>query len=66
VYRATRRARQSPDNNLNKHPDIQHVPFVDEKLGFHVGERNNMTFVLSIAPTTSEFQSEPTPVDAGP
>ena len=41
VGRSTSRPRQTPNDNLDEHAGVKHMPFVDQQLGFHVGVNNN-------------------------
>jgi hypothetical protein len=48
----SQRFRNAPNNNFNKHADIEHEAFINEQLGLHVGVNYNNGGLLSITPTT--------------
>jgi hypothetical protein len=41
VGRSTSWPRQTPNDNLDEHTGVKHMPFVDQQLDFHVGVNNN-------------------------
>jgi hypothetical protein len=57
VCRAWHRPRQAPYYNLDEYSGIQHVPFINQQLGLHVGLNNNTKVVLSMTTTKVELAS---------
>jgi hypothetical protein len=51
VGRISQRSWHAPNNNFNKHADTEHVAFINEQLGLHVGVDYNNEGLLSITPT---------------
>src|SRR4029077_18058507 len=43
VARSTSGPRQPPNDDLDERAGVQHMPFVDQQLGLHVGANNNMS-----------------------